>query len=52
MSFDPAAWMASLHWLRQQWLWALLALPLFLWWWRARHHHRNSGSASSAHNHC
>ena len=36
MSLDAGAWMASLHWLRPQWLWALAALPLLLWWWRAR----------------
>ena len=35
MTFDFSALPAALHWLRPQWLWALLALPL-LWWWRAR----------------
>ena len=25
---------AELHFLRAQWLWALLALPLLGWWWR------------------
>ena len=32
MSFDPSA----LHFLRPDWLWALLALPLLGAWWRAR----------------
>lgn len=41
MNFDPVAMMASLHWLRPQWLWALLALPLLLWWWRARRRQRS-----------
>ena len=26
----------TLHFLRPQWLWALLTLPLLGWWWRAR----------------
>ncbi|MGH8084330.1 MAG: VWA domain-containing protein [Lysobacter sp.] len=30
--------LASLHFLRPSWLWALLALPLLAaWWWRRRH---------------
>lgn len=32
---------ANLHWLRPQWLWALLALPLLWWWWRARRRQRS-----------
>ena len=28
--------LASLHFLRPHWLWALLALPLLWWSWRAR----------------
>lgn len=28
--------LSTLHWLRPQWLWALLAAPLLLLWWRAR----------------
>ena len=26
----------SLHFIRPQWLWALLLLPLAAWWWRRR----------------
>lgn len=37
MNFDPAA----LHFLRPQWLLALLALPLLAWWWRARQHRKS-----------
>jgi Ca-activated chloride channel family protein len=33
--------LASLHWLRPQWLWLLLALPLLGWWWRARDRQRS-----------
>jgi len=40
MSFDVAS-LASLHWLRPQWLWALLALPLLTWWWRVQHRQRS-----------
>ncbi len=32
MSIDPSA----LHFLRAEWLWALLALPLLAWWWLRR----------------
>ncbi|HMB42806.1 MAG TPA: VWA domain-containing protein, partial [Luteimonas sp.] len=32
----------SLHWLRPQWLWLLVALPLLAWWWRARWRQRNA----------
>jgi Ca-activated chloride channel family protein len=45
MSFDAVnlnvASLASLHWLRPQWLWLLLALPLLGWWWRARGRQRS-----------
>ena len=40
MSFDIGD-LASLHWLRPQWLWALLALPLLAWWWRAQRRQRS-----------
>ena len=33
--------LASLHWLRPQWLWLLLAQPLLGWWWRARDRQRS-----------
>ncbi|WP_119718928.1 VWA domain-containing protein [Cognatilysobacter tabacisoli] len=32
----------ALHWLRPQWLWALLALPLLALWWRARSRRRHA----------
>jgi Ca-activated chloride channel family protein len=35
MNLDFAA-LLDLHFLRPQWLWALLGLPLLAWWWRAR----------------
>lgn len=35
MSAWPDAWVA-LHWLRPQWLWALLALPVLIMVWHAR----------------
>jgi Ca-activated chloride channel family protein len=34
-----STWLATLpavHFIRPQWLWALLALPLLGWWWRSR----------------
>ena len=31
----------DLHFLRPQWLWALLGLPLLAWWWRARRRHQS-----------
>lgn len=31
----------ALHFLRPQWLWALLALPLLAWWWRTRRRRRS-----------
>jgi len=34
-----STWLAALpvvHFVRPQWLWALLALPLLGWWWRSR----------------
>ncbi|MEO6264579.1 MAG: VWA domain-containing protein, partial [Luteimonas sp.] len=40
VSLDVAS-LASLHWLRPQWLWALLALPLLAWWWRVRRRQRS-----------
>ncbi len=45
MSFDAVnlnvVSLASLHWLRPQWLWLLLALPVLAWWWRARDRQRS-----------
>ena len=35
------AWLEALHFLRPQWLWGLLALPLLGWAWRRRHAARN-----------
>ena len=36
MNMDIAHWslasLTTLHWLRPQWLWLLLALPLLAWW--------------------
>ena len=32
----------DLHFLRPQWLWTLLALPLFAGWWRARRNQRSA----------
>ena len=32
----------ALHFLRPQWLYALLALPLIAWWWRARRSQRSA----------
>ena len=31
----------SVHWLRPQWLWLLLALPVLALWWRSRQQRRN-----------
>ena len=36
MNVDARRICTTLHFLRPQWLWALLALPLLAWWWRAR----------------
>ncbi|MDB6164658.1 MAG: hypothetical protein JWL98_2090, partial [Xanthomonadaceae bacterium] len=33
---------ASLHWLRPQWLWALAAVPLLAVWWRTRRRQRSA----------
>lgn len=33
--------MDGLHWLRPDWLWALLALPLLAWWWQRRRRRAN-----------
>ncbi|MFC7301339.1 vWA domain-containing protein [Cognatiluteimonas weifangensis] len=45
MSMDflaaSAASLSALHFLRPQWLWALLALPLLAWWWRRRRRQRS-----------
>ena len=35
------AWLEALHFLRPQWLWGLLALPLLAWAWQRRHAARN-----------
>lgn len=40
MSLDIAS-LQGLHFLRPQWLWALLALPLLGWWWHARRRRRS-----------
>jgi Ca-activated chloride channel family protein len=40
MSVDPAI-LQDLHFLRPQWLWALLGLPLLAWWWRRRRRQRS-----------
>ena len=40
MNFDVAM-LQDLHFLRPQWLYALLALPLLAWWWRARRRQRS-----------
>jgi len=41
MNFDFAI-LQGLHFLRPQWLWTLLALPLLGWWWRARRRQRSA----------
>jgi Ca-activated chloride channel family protein len=41
MNFDFAI-LQDLHFLRPQWLWTLLALPLLAWWWRARRNQRSA----------
>jgi Ca-activated chloride channel family protein len=40
MNVDPAI-LQDLHFLRPQWLWALLGLPLLAWWWRKRRRQRS-----------
>jgi Ca-activated chloride channel family protein len=40
MNVDPAI-LQDLHFLRPQWLWALLGLPLLAWWWRRRQRQRS-----------
>ena len=40
MTVDPAI-LQDLHFLRPQWLWALLGLPLLAWWWRRRRRQRS-----------
>jgi Ca-activated chloride channel family protein len=41
MNVDPTL-LQDLHFLRPQWLYALLALPLIAWWWRARRNRRSA----------
>jgi Ca-activated chloride channel family protein len=41
MNLDFATFQ-DLHFLRPQWLWLLLALPLIAWWWRARRRQRSA----------
>jgi Ca-activated chloride channel family protein len=41
MNVDPAI-LQDLHFLRPQWLWALLGLPFLAWWWRMRRRQRSA----------